>query len=88
MKEIIFNQRSNLKSVSNTEYIINNAYTRVWILRRLKALGASKHRLIDILQKPGLTLGWTAWLGLHDDTGRENRFELSTKKRFTHNMRG
>ena len=36
----------------------------MWILRRLKALGAKRHRLIDVLQKQVLsvlTLGVPAW---------------------------
>ena len=36
----------------------------MWIIRRLKALGASRHRLIDVLQKQVLsvlTLGVPAW---------------------------
>ena len=31
--------RSDLKTISNTEYICSRAYRRMWILRRLKSLG-------------------------------------------------
>ena len=64
MKIVGFILRSDLKTISNTRYILKKAYSRLWILRRLKALGASRHRLIDILQKPvlsALQLGVAAW---------------------------
>ena len=64
MKIVGFILRSDLKTVSNTRYIIKKAYSRMWIIRRLKALGASRHRLIDVLQKQVLsvlTLGVPAW---------------------------
>ena len=64
MKIVGFQLRSDLKTISNTRYIIKKAYSRMWILRRLKALGAKRHRLIDVLQKQVLsvlTLGVPAW---------------------------
>ena len=42
---------SDLKFSSNTEYMIKRAYKRVWMLRRLKNLGASNHQLVDVYVK-------------------------------------
>ena len=64
MKIVGFILRSDLKTCSNTAYIVRKAYGRMWILRRLKALGASRSRLIDVLQKQVLStlnLGVPAW---------------------------
>ena len=43
--------RSDLKWSSNTEHITIKGYHRLWILRRLKNLGADKLRLIDVYIK-------------------------------------
>ena len=43
--------RSDLKSISNTEYICKKAYKRLWILRRLKALGCPEQELLEVLQQ-------------------------------------
>ena len=43
--------RSDMKTFSNTSYITGKGYKRMWLLRRLKALGATKEQLIDKLQK-------------------------------------
>ena len=43
--------RSDLKTISNTEYICKRAYKRMWILRRLKSLGCPVHELLDVLQQ-------------------------------------
>ena len=67
MKIVGFILRSDLKTVSNTKYILKKAYSRLWIIRRLKALGASRRRLIDVLQKQvlsALQLGVAAWESL------------------------
>jgi hypothetical protein len=56
MKIVGFILRSDLKTVSNTNYIIKKAYARMWIVRRLKALGASRSRLLDVLQKQVLSV--------------------------------
>ena len=64
MKIVGYILRSDLKTCSNTAYIIKKAYGRMWILRRLKALGASRTRLLDVLQKQilsALHLGVPAW---------------------------
>ena len=35
----------------NTDYICKKGYARLWILRRLKGLGASQTELVDVYQK-------------------------------------
>ena len=58
--------RSDLKTCSNTSYIIKKAYKRMWIVRRLKNLGAPTHQLLDVLNKQVLSvlfLGAPAWYG-------------------------
>ena len=39
MKLVGYMLRSDLKTCSNTSYIIKKAYKRMWIMRRLKSLG-------------------------------------------------
>ena len=43
--------RADMKWSSNTEYIVARAFSRLWVLRRLKALGASQCDLIDVFIK-------------------------------------
>ena len=43
--------RSDLKWISNTENMVKKANKRLWILRRLKFLGAQEHDLVDIFIK-------------------------------------
>ena len=43
--------RSDLKWTSNTENIVKKAYKRLWVLRRLKAMGATQAELKDIFVK-------------------------------------
>ena len=43
--------RSDLKTISNTEYICKRAFKRMWILRRLKSLGCPKAELLEVLQQ-------------------------------------
>ena len=42
---------SDLKFDKNTEYIVKRAYKRIWILRRLKNLGATIEQLTDVYTK-------------------------------------
>ena len=51
IKIVGFMLRSDLKTSSNTKYIVKKAYARMWILRRLKALGAAVQDLLAVLQK-------------------------------------
>ena len=46
-----FTIRSDLKCVSNTKDIVKRALNKLWIIRRLKALGANTHKLVDIFNK-------------------------------------
>ena len=48
--------RSDMKTLSNTEYICKRAYTRMWILRRLKALGCPIPELLDVLRQQILSI--------------------------------
>ena len=63
--------QSNLKWGRNTDYICSKAYDRIWMIRRLKQLGATIDELLDVYYKqvrsvlefsvvvwtPGLTVG-------------------------------
>ena len=55
---------SDLKWTSNTERIILKAYKRLWILRRLKSLGASKENLVEVYTthiRPALEFAVPVW---------------------------
>ena len=43
--------RSDLKTISNTEYICQKVYKRMWIIRRLKTLGCPITELVDVLKQ-------------------------------------
>ena len=43
--------RSDLKTISNTENICRKAFKRMWILRRLKALGCPTQELLTVLRE-------------------------------------
>ena len=58
--------RSDLKWISNTENMVKKAYKRVWMIRRLKYLGAQGCDLIDVYVKQVrsvLELAVPAWHG-------------------------
>ena len=40
VEEIGYQLRSDLRTISNTQYIVKRAWKRMWVDRRLKALGA------------------------------------------------
>ena len=66
LKLVRYMFRSDLKTCSNTSYIIKKAYKRMWIVRRLRNLGAPTHQLLDVLGKQVLSvlfLGAPAWYG-------------------------
>ena len=42
---------SDLKYSQNTQYIVQKAFKRIWMLRRLMNLGASESQLLDIYTK-------------------------------------
>ena len=43
--------RSDMKWYDNTEYICKKGYARLWMIRRLKGLGASVAEMLDVYQK-------------------------------------
>ena len=43
--------RSDMRTISNTEYICKRVYKRMWILRRLKSLGCPIQELLTVLQQ-------------------------------------
>ena len=43
--------KSNLTWQANTEYMCKKAYARLWMLRRLKALGAREDEILDVFYK-------------------------------------
>ena len=58
--------RSDLKWISNTENMIKKANKRLWILRRLRNLGANKENLVEVYTKQVrciLELAAPAWQG-------------------------
>jgi hypothetical protein len=67
LKIVGYMLRSDLKTSSNTRFITKKAYARMWILRRLKALGANTAELLDVMEKQVLSalwLGVPAWYGM------------------------
>ena len=45
--------QSDLKWNENTDFICQKGYIRLWMLRRLKGLGASQTELLDVYEKQG-----------------------------------
>ena len=43
--------RSDMKWYDNTDFICKKGYSRLWMIRRLKGLGASTFELLDVYQK-------------------------------------
>ena len=43
--------RSDMKWFDNTDYICQKGYSRLWMIRRLKLLGASIPEILDVYQK-------------------------------------
>ena len=43
--------RSDMKWTDNTDYICQKGYQRLWMLRRLRGLGASEAQMLDVYQK-------------------------------------
>ena len=58
--------RSDMKWTSNTEFIVKKGYKKLWMMRRLKELGANEDDLIDVYIKQirsVLELAVPAWHG-------------------------
>ena len=67
---------SDMKWAANTEYIVKRAYKKLWVVRRLKGLGANEDELIDIFVKQVrsiLELAVPAW---HGALTQENRMDI------------
>ena len=73
MKLVGYQLRSDLRTTSNTEYIIKRAWKRMWVVRRLKSLGASEQELLSVLRAQVLSVlqfATPAWSTLI--TGKES----------------
>ena len=76
--------RSDLKWFDNSNYICQKGYERLWMLQRLKGLGANSSELLDVYEKqvrsilemavpvwePGLTKEETKQIERVQKTGR------------------
>ena len=58
MKIVGYVMRSDMRTCSNTEYLVKKAFKRMWLIRRLKVLGANRTQLFDALQKQVLSVLW------------------------------
>ena len=58
IKIVGYIMRSDMKTSSNTAYLVAKAFKRMWLIRRLKLLGASTVQLLDTLQKQVLSVLW------------------------------
>jgi hypothetical protein len=58
MKIVGYVMRSDMRTCSNTEYLVKKAFKRMWLICRLKVLGANRTQLIDALQKQVLSVLW------------------------------
>ena len=56
MKLVGYQLRSDLKTISITQYIIRRAWKRMWVVRRLKSLGASEKELLSVLRAQVLSV--------------------------------
>ena len=50
MKLVGYKLRSDLKTITNTQYLFKKAWKKMWVVRRLKALGASDENLLRVLR--------------------------------------
>jgi hypothetical protein len=56
IKLVGYQLRSDLRTTSNTQYIVKRAWKRMWVIRRLKALGASEKELLSVLRAQVLSV--------------------------------
>ena len=56
MKLVGYQLRSDLRTISNTSYIVKRAWKRMWVVRRLKTLGASEQDLLKVLRAQVLSV--------------------------------
>ena len=73
--------RSDLKTTSNTDYICQRAYKRMWILRRLKSLGCPIAELLDVLQQQIISIleGGVPYWGPMISKNESNQLERCLK---------
>jgi hypothetical protein len=78
MKLVGYKLRSDLRTCSNTTYIVTRAYKRMWIIRRLRALGASTQDLLRVLRTQVISVlqfaipAWTTMLTLREESHIES----------------
>ena len=65
MKIVGFIMRSDMRTCSNTEYLVKKAFKRMWIIRRLKALGCPNKELLVVLREQIISICevGVAWWG-------------------------
>ena len=56
IKLVGYQLRSDMRTISNTQYIVRRAWKRMWVVRRLKALGASEQELLSVLRAQVLSV--------------------------------
>ena len=56
MKLVGYQLRTDLKTISNTNYIVKRAWKRMWVLRRLKSMGAKEQDLLKVLRAQVLSV--------------------------------
>ena len=76
MKIVGYLMRSDMKTCANTAYLVSKAYKRMWLIRRLKGLGASTVRLVDALQKQVLSVLWLGAPAWFCQTTQQERTDI------------
>ena len=76
MKIVGFVMRSDMRTSSNTEYLVKKAFKRMWLIRRLKGLGANKGQLVDALQKQVLSVLWLGAPAWYCQTTEQERKDI------------
>ena len=72
MKLVGYQLRSDFSTKSNTDYIVSRAWKRMWIIRRLKAAGATEQELLEVLRCQVLSVlqfaipAWTTLLSQYE----------------------
>ena len=78
MKLVGYQLRTNLRTISNTNYIVRRAWKRMWVVRRLKTLGASEQDLLKVLRAQVLSVlqfatpAWSTLLTVAESTKIES----------------
>ena len=68
--------RSDMSWVSNTEYMTKRGNSKLWMLRRLKVLGASQDDLVDVYFKQVRSILEFAVPVWHSSITNEERIDL------------